>query len=94
MPRLRTIFRLVKPGGLVIFTVPLRTDSDVSDDDPTVVDPDERVRRYGQDDHLHLYGRDLRERIAQAGFDASIWQPPADRFTMSGEPIFLGRKLL
>lgn len=95
---LRTIFRLVKPGGLAIFTVPLRTDFDVSDDDPTVVDPDERVRRYGEDNHLRLYGRDLRERIAQAGFDASIWQPPADapaeRFTMSGELIFLGRKPL
>jgi SAM-dependent methyltransferase len=92
---LRNIFRMVAPGGLAIFTVPSR-DSDISDDDPSVVDPAERTRRYGQADHLRLYGRDLKDRIAAAGFIASIWQPPpnapAQRFTMEGELIFLGRK--
>jgi hypothetical protein len=95
---LRNIFRMVKPGGIAIFTVPVRTDSDVTDDDSSVVDPDERTRRYGQFDHLRLYGRDLADRIAQAGFDSSIWQSPenadGDRYAMRGELLFLGRRPL
>jgi hypothetical protein len=38
------------------------------------------------------------DRIAQAGFDASIWQSPenaeSDRFAMRGELFFLGRRPL
>ncbi len=93
---LRNIFRMVKPGGLAMFTVPVRTNSDATDDDPTVTDPAERKRRYGEPNHVRFYGRDLVERIAQAGFAASIWEPPAgaptERYAMGGEVIFLGRK--
>ena len=43
---------------------------DVTQEDPSVVDPDERSRRYGQHDHVRLYGHDgvYEERLKAAGF--------------------------
>ena len=95
---LRNIFHMVKPGGAAIVTVPMRANSETTDEDLSVTDPAERTRRWGQPDHLRLYGKDLAMRMTEAGFAATIWTPPAgapvQRFAMMGEAIFLGRKPL
>jgi SAM-dependent methyltransferase len=96
MAALRNILHMLKPGGLAIVTVPVRVDSEETDDDPTVVDPAERQLRFGASDHLRFYGRDLVKRIEQAGFVASTWEPSPgvdiDCFAMDGETLFLGVK--
>ena len=35
---------------------------------PSIIDPKERERAYGQDDHLRRYGHDYGNRLRQAGF--------------------------
>ncbi len=38
--------------------------------DPGINTPKARVQAYGQNDHVRLFGRDIFERIAAAGFES------------------------
>lgn len=64
------IFRVLRPGGWASLQVP-RTDG-ATDEDPRVTDPDERTTRFGQSDHVRLYGQDYFERLRQAGFEVTV----------------------
>ena len=92
---LANLRRMLKPGGLCLITVPMRAAGLLTDDDPAVTDPAERRRRFGQDDHLRIYGADTAQRIEAAAFHVAIFtseQAPADevaRFGMGGETLFL-----
>ena len=66
------LFRVLKPGGWASLQVP-RTELQ-TDEDSTVVDPQERVRRFGQDDHVRIYGRDYFDRLRQAGFRVTVYR--------------------
>lgn len=59
------LYRVLKPGGWAALLVPM-TDS-LTDEDPAA-DPKERTRRFGQEDHVRLYGRDYLDRLREAGF--------------------------
>jgi SAM-dependent methyltransferase len=63
--------RVLKPGGLAILLVPM-ADMPVTDEDPTVTDPAERLRRFGQFDHVRTYGRDYFDRLREAGFTVTV----------------------
>lgn len=60
--------RVLTPGGLAIMQVPLDRNLEITDEDPTLEDPEERKRRFGQYDHVRLHGRDYPERLRKAGF--------------------------
>jgi SAM-dependent methyltransferase len=62
------LMRVLKPGGWAILQVPIALAQESTDEDPTVVDPDEREARFGQYDHVRLYGRDYVARLERAGF--------------------------
>ncbi len=57
--------RVLRPGGLSIVQVPYRR-NEPTDEDPSAP-PDERVRRFGQEDHVRRYGHDLEQRLTAAG---------------------------
>jgi SAM-dependent methyltransferase len=63
---IREIARVLSPQGFGILQVPYRPGT-VTDEDPTVTDPDERVRRFGQADHVRYYGDDFEDRLVEAG---------------------------
>jgi hypothetical protein len=68
---MRELFRMLRPGGTAILQVPLRGDD--TDEDPAVTSPAERLRRFGQDDHVRIYGRaDFARRLEDAGFRVRI----------------------
>lgn len=70
------IFRILRPGGRALLLVPFALDGQGTDEDPTVTDPAEKDRRFGQWDHVRLYDRgDFVARMAQAGFDVSLYDP-------------------
>jgi SAM-dependent methyltransferase len=69
---LRELARVLKPGGWAILQVPLDPDRPVTFEDPTVTDPRERLRLYGQEDHVRVYGRDYLTRLVDAGFEVQI----------------------
>jgi SAM-dependent methyltransferase len=59
--------RILAPGGTAFVQVPWRPDR-VTDEDPTAT-VEERVRRFGQHDHVRYYGRDFEDRVRAAGLD-------------------------
>jgi hypothetical protein len=40
-------------------------------EDPSIVTPEERLRAFNQYNHVRVYGRDIRERLAGAGFEVA-----------------------
>jgi SAM-dependent methyltransferase len=63
------LFRVLRPGGTALVQVPYENAAERTDEDPSITDPRERTRRFGQFDHIRLYGRDLVERLCAPGFD-------------------------
>ncbi len=61
------IKRILKPGGWAILLVPINPDVDTFED-PTITDPKERERLFGQYDHVRQFGRDYAEVLERAGF--------------------------
>jgi len=65
---MREVFRVLKPGAWAMLQVPLAVTRATTEEDLSVDSDEERLRRYGQRDHVRLYGRDYPDRLASAGF--------------------------
>jgi SAM-dependent methyltransferase len=62
------IARVLKPGGFAILQVPFfHPIPEVTVEDPSVRDPKERERLFGQDDHVRKFGKDYLRRMERAG---------------------------
>ena len=61
------IKRILKPGGWAILLVPINPNIDTWED-PTITDPKERKRCFGQYDHVRQFGRDYTQVLENAGF--------------------------
>jgi SAM-dependent methyltransferase len=68
---MREIHRVLSPDGWAVLLVPMY--GLATREDPSVTDPAERERLYGQDDHVRLYGHDgeYERRLTAAGFDVT-----------------------
>ena len=64
---MRELRRVLRPGGWAILLVPALAEG-ATDEDPTLADRAERVRRFGQHDHVRRYGSDYVDRLEEAGF--------------------------
>lgn len=64
---MRELRRVLAPSGFGVLQTPVHS-MDRTDEDPRVVDPEERRRRFGQPDHVRRYGRDFHDRLREAGF--------------------------
>lgn len=62
------IYRVLKSGGWAIIQSPVYPELDNMIEDPSITDPAEKERVYGQNDHMRKYGRDYSERLRAAGF--------------------------
>ena len=77
---MREIARVLSPRGLALIEVPLRHGV-ATDEDPSV-SAEERVRRFGQSDHVRWYGDDFDDRLSAAGLSSVRVTPP----TLVGGP--------
>ena len=66
-------YRILKPAGWALISVPI--DTDKTFEDSTVTDPKEREKMFGQCDHVRRYGPDVVERIRSVGFNVDASPP-------------------
>lgn len=97
---MRELYRVLKNGGWALLQVPLDSSLATTREDPSVTDPAERQRLFGQRDHVRLYGRDYRSRLEDAGFDVrvdafieSLDSATIARHALVAEDIYCCRKL-
>lgn len=62
------LFRVMKPGGMGIFQIPLDMNRKKTFEDPTITDHKERAKAFGQYDHVRIYGLDFFQKLKQCGF--------------------------
>jgi SAM-dependent methyltransferase len=75
---MREIFRVLKPGAWAILQVPIALALGQTIEDPGLKDEAERIRRFGQRDHLRLYSpTDYLLRLRDSGF--TVWAIPYPR---------------
>jgi hypothetical protein len=67
---MREFCRVLKPGGWAILQVPIQ--GDTTFEEPTVINPQERQRLFGQYDHVRQYGLDYKDRLVNAGFSVRV----------------------
>jgi SAM-dependent methyltransferase len=67
---MRELFRVLKPGGWAILQVPILGDQ--TQEDLNIIDPKERTRLYGQEDHVRQYGKDYAEKLQRVGFRVNV----------------------
>lgn len=65
------IYRVLKKGGWSILQVPIDQDREVTFEDFSITSPKERLRVFGQKDHVRCYGKDYIERLKKASFIVS-----------------------
>jgi SAM-dependent methyltransferase len=93
---LAEMFRVLRPGGQAVITVPMIEGWDVTHEDPEIVTESQRRLHYGDPTHLRFYGRDVRDRIRAAGFELHEFvavEPDVSAHALHrGERIFIGLK--
>lgn len=82
---LREFHRVLKRDGWAILLVPISTERTF--EDPSITDPAELLRIFGEDDHIRRYGPDYVDRLREAGFTVKVTYPselcsPAERVRM------------
>ena len=66
---MRELCRVLAPSGWAMLNVPITTNETF--EDPSVTDPRERIRQFGQKDHVRRYGPDYMDRLTAAGFEVT-----------------------
>jgi SAM-dependent methyltransferase len=99
---IKELRRVLRPDGIAILQVPIGTAINETIEDLSITDPRERERRFGQHDHVRIYGPDYPQRLAAGGFVVEIFDPVAHWGTNVAsamrlnrrERLFVGRKEL
>lgn len=92
---MREFHRVLRPDGWAVLMVPITAERTF--EDPSIKDPAERLRLFGQEDHVRCYGPDFTDRLRDAGFDVDMVKPSefieahelqSMALTPSARPIF------
>ena len=93
---LAEMFRLLVPGGIAFVMTPVVEGWAETYENPAITQPRDRLLHFGQNDHVRLYGRDIRDRIRAAGFELSEFvavEPDVARYGLvRGETLFIARR--
>lgn len=97
---MRELCRILKPGGLAIMQVPWIPDQEMTVEDPSIKDPKERERLFGQYDHVRKYGKDYSDRLEKAGFKVTrvdmnkeLSKEEFEKYRLpEGEPLYVCSK--
>lgn len=62
------IFRVLKVGGKALLQVPVSLLNATTQEDLSITSAKERIKLFGQADHVRLYGQDYPQRLEKVGF--------------------------
>lgn len=71
---MRELFRLLKPGGFALLTVPINATRHATYENPAITAEPERRAHFSAHDHLRYYGLDFADRLAEAGFHVETFR--------------------
>jgi len=69
---LQELYRVLRPDGWAVLQVPIDLKLEQTFEDSSVVTPEDRLRFFGQEDHVRQYGRDYIVRLKEAGFSVTV----------------------
>jgi ubiquinone/menaquinone biosynthesis C-methylase UbiE len=67
---IRELNRILNSDGWAVLLVPITADRTFQD--PSITDPSDRLRLFGQEGHVRRYGPDFVERLKEAGFTVKV----------------------
>lgn len=79
------IFRVLKPGGFAVLQVPLAINLETTIEDKTLATDKERKLKFGQTDHVRLYGLDYLEKLKSVGFRVALDNPYKNKWLPEDE---------
>lgn len=69
------LHRVLKPDGVIILSFPVAFDLERTFEDRSLVSEEERIKNFGQEDHVRLYGKDYIEHFVSYGFYVTAYLP-------------------
>ena len=69
---LKEVHRILSPMGYGIFTVPQKDNLTVTYENQKIRTPEDRLKHFGQSDHLRIFGDDFPEHIENADFEVNV----------------------
>ena len=66
---LSELHRILAQDGILILSFPVDNKLETIIEDDTVITPEDRIKHFGQHDHLRVFGRDSKQILEKAGFE-------------------------
>ena len=83
---MREFYRILRHDGWAILLVPINAEKTF--EDPSITESEDRLRIFGQEDHVRMYGPDFVDRLADAGFGVTVIK--VDDLVQSDEILRMG----
>ena len=74
------LYRVLKPGGWAILQVPVSKILGQTYEDHEIKTPEEREKKFGQYDHVRIYGQDYPSRLENRGFIVKKYNPYKEKW--------------
>ena len=93
---LAELFRLLKPGGIALLSVPVNATRQHTYENPAIVSQVERWAHFSAHDHVRYYGLDFADRLREVGFTVETFRVSPEeevRYALlRDEWIYIARK--
>ena len=65
------MYRILRPEGLLICSFPIDPKVEIVEEEEESLSGEEQIRRFGQIDHLRVFGRNAAKLLEEAGFSVA-----------------------
>jgi len=93
---MREVFRMLKPGGLAVLSVPVNPTRRTTYENPAITSASGRQAHFSGHDHVRYYGLDFVDRLSEAGFQVETFREPPeaeiDYGLLRDEWLYIARK--
>jgi len=72
---MREVCRVLRPGGWAILQSPVDHSRESTYEDASIVSPVDRLKHFGLEDHVRIYGGDYKGRLTESGFSVKVDDP-------------------